>query len=110
MSGTEVAAAKILVPLDQFEGGETKIPVAIQYARLMCAQIVLLQVLCPNCGRLVPDEHLCPACGVEGEPLVSLKEAIVEQALAQGATVETVAGTAASRLEDHGGIGAWTRF
>jgi peptide subunit release factor 1 (eRF1) len=65
---------------------------------------------CPRCGRLVADEHLCPACGVEGQPLVSLHEAIVEQALAQKTKIETVSGPAAARLEEHGGIGAWTRF
>lgn len=65
---------------------------------------------CPTCTRLVPDEHFCPACGVEGRPLVSLQEAILERALAQGARVELVSGRAAARLDEHGGIGAWTRF
>jgi peptide subunit release factor 1 (eRF1) len=65
---------------------------------------------CPNCGRLVADEHVCPACGVEGQPQVSLHEAIVEHALAQGAKIETVSGPAAARLEEHGGLGAPTRF
>ena len=65
---------------------------------------------CPSCGRLVTDEHLCPACGGVTQPLASLHEAVVERALAQGAKIETVSGTAAARLEEHGGIGAWTRF
>lgn len=65
---------------------------------------------CPNCGRLIPDEHLCPACGGVTQPSASLHEAIVERALAQGAKIETVSGAAAARLEEHGGVGAWTRF
>lgn len=66
--------------------------------------------LCPKCGRLVPDEHLCPACGEVTQPSARLHEAIVEQTLAQGAKIETVSGAAAARLEEHGGVGAWTRF
>jgi len=65
---------------------------------------------CSACGRLATDEHLCPACGGVTQPLASLREAVFEQALAQGAKVETVSETAAARLEEHGGIGAWTRF
>jgi hypothetical protein len=39
-----------------------------------------------------------------------LREALVRQALDQGARIESVSGKAAERLADHGGIGAWTRF
>jgi peptide subunit release factor 1 (eRF1) len=65
---------------------------------------------CSTCGRLVPDERSCPACGAVTDRLASLHEAVVEQALAQGAKIETVSGTAAARLQEHGGIAAWTRF
>jgi hypothetical protein len=34
----------------------------------------------------------------------------VRQALAHGARIETVSGVAATRLNEHGGVGAWTRF
>jgi hypothetical protein len=61
---------------------------------------------CPICEQLVPDEHLCPACGVEGQSPVSLREAIVERVLTMRAKIETVSGRAASRLEEHGGVGA----
>ena len=40
--------ARILLPLDQVGGGETKIPIAIRYARMMGAQVVLLHVLPPH--------------------------------------------------------------
>jgi len=66
--------------------------------------------ICANCHRLVLDEHLCSACGEVTEPLPSLHEVVVEQALGQGARIETVSGAAAARLTEHGGIGAWTRF
>jgi hypothetical protein len=66
--------------------------------------------VCSNCGRLVADEHLCPACCGVTQPSATLHEAIVEQALAQGAKIETVSEAAAVRLEEHGGVGAWTRF
>jgi hypothetical protein len=66
--------------------------------------------LCTDCGRLLPDEHVCPACGGVTQPSASLHEAIVEQSLNQGAKIETVSGAAAARLEEYGGVGAWTRF
>jgi peptide chain release factor subunit 1 len=66
--------------------------------------------VCPNCGRLTADVYLCPACGGVTQPLAGLHETIVEHALAQGAKIETVAGAAADRLEEHGGVGAWTRY
>jgi peptide subunit release factor 1 (eRF1) len=66
--------------------------------------------MCLSCGRLIPGEHLCPACGGMTAPVASAHEAVVEHALAQGAKVETVSGPAAVRLEDFGGVGAWTRF
>jgi peptide subunit release factor 1 (eRF1) len=66
--------------------------------------------ICLSCNRLVLDEHLCSACGGVTRPLPSLHEAVVERALAQGAKIETVSGTAAARLAEHEGVGAWTRF
>jgi hypothetical protein len=65
---------------------------------------------CPTCRRLVRDADHCPACGTSTEPVTNLREAVVQQALAQGARVENVGGLAAARLGEQGGIGAWTRF
>ncbi len=65
---------------------------------------------CLACGRLVTNAEQCPACGAPTAPVPNLREAVVQQALAAGARVETVAGGAAARLGEHGGIGAWTRF
>jgi Bacterial archaeo-eukaryotic release factor family 10 len=65
---------------------------------------------CPACGRLVIDDHRCPDCGIATRSLLSLRETVVKQALAQDAIVEFVAGAAATLLNEHGGIGAWTRF
>jgi nucleotide-binding universal stress UspA family protein len=51
--------ARILLPLDQVGGGETKIPIAIRYARMMGAQVVLLHVLPPHAldpRTVLPDE------------------------------------------------------
>jgi peptide subunit release factor 1 (eRF1) len=65
---------------------------------------------CSTCARLMTDSHRCPGCGTSTEPVCNLHEAIVQQALAEGARLETVGGDAAARLTEHGGIGAWTRF
>jgi peptide subunit release factor 1 (eRF1) len=65
---------------------------------------------CTTCGRLMRERHRCPECGIATQPVGSLHEAAVRQALAQGALVETVSAVAAARLIEHGGIGAWTRF
>lgn len=51
--------ARILLPLDQVEGGEAKIPVAVSYARMMGAQVVLLHVLPPHAldsSAVLPEE------------------------------------------------------
>ena len=51
--------ARILLPLDQVEAGETKIPVTIRYARMMGAQVVLLHVLRPHAldsSAVLPEE------------------------------------------------------
>jgi peptide chain release factor subunit 1 len=65
---------------------------------------------CRRCGRLSATAGSCPACGGPTEPLASLREGLLQQAVEQGARIEVVAGTAAARLAEHGGIGAWTRF
>ena len=65
---------------------------------------------CPSCGHLVRDHSRCPACGSSIVAVAHLREPLVQQALAQGARIEMVSGAAAARLDQHGGIGAWTRF
>jgi peptide subunit release factor 1 (eRF1) len=65
---------------------------------------------CSACGRLVNNGESCPTCATPAQPLENLREALVRQALDQGARIETVSGNAAVRLGEHGGIGAWTRF
>ncbi len=65
---------------------------------------------CSRCGRLVTDAHDCPGCGTPTIPVINLREAVLQQALAEGARVESVAGVAAARLTEYGGIGAWSRF
>ncbi|HLZ28109.1 MAG TPA: universal stress protein [Chloroflexota bacterium] len=56
---TECGEARILLPLEQVEGGEAKIPVATSYARMMGAQVVLLHVLPPRAldsSAVLPEE------------------------------------------------------
>ena len=65
---------------------------------------------CSACDRLVKDAHRCPACGSQTRPQENLREIIVQQALMQAARLEMVSGAAAARLDQFGGIGAWTRF
>jgi peptide subunit release factor 1 (eRF1) len=65
---------------------------------------------CSACGRLVNHGKPCPTCGMPAQPLENLREALLRQALDQGAGIGTVAGKAAELLSEHGGIGAWTRF
>ena len=66
---------------------------------------------CSVCGRLVADGRTCPACGRPTVHVMRLREAVVRHALAHGARIETVRGEAAARLQQqHGGLGAWTRF
>ena len=66
--------------------------------------------LCTGCGRLTPGGPYCPACGAPMTSISNLQEAIVRQALAQGARVEIVDGPAAAQLRECGSIGGWTRF
>ena len=65
---------------------------------------------CSACGRLTGYVHQCPACGSATILLTDLREAAVAEAHSRGGRVEFVSGAADRRLEDHGGIGAWTRF
>jgi hypothetical protein len=65
---------------------------------------------CPACGWLVAGLDPCPHCGGQPEPLVDLRERLVDRALDQGARVETVSGDAGSRLMVHDGLGAWARY
>jgi hypothetical protein len=66
--------------------------------------------LCRTCGRLVTNVERCPRCGQTVEPVEDLRERVTEQALAQRAVIEVVTGAAAERLNEAGGIGAWTRW
>jgi peptide subunit release factor 1 (eRF1) len=77
---------------------------------LIADQLEAHVTLCPTCNRPASDEHRCPACGREGRAVVSSFDAIIEHALTQATKIETVSGMAAVRLQEHGGIGAWTRF
>jgi hypothetical protein len=65
---------------------------------------------CMTCGRLTVQLVTCPACGGPTHGVSSLREAVVERALGQSATVKTVSGVAAAQLRNRGGIGGWTRF
>lgn len=65
---------------------------------------------CPSCGRLVAGPAPCPNCGVPTNPFGNVAERAADQAVAQGARVDVVAGEAASLLMTQGGIGAWTRY
>jgi peptide subunit release factor 1 (eRF1) len=80
------------------------------YLLILCEDFAEPGGVCGACDRLVEQGQRCPACGAEVTPLVSLREAMIRQALAQGARVTTVAGPAAERLRSRGGVGAWTRF
>jgi peptide subunit release factor 1 (eRF1) len=65
---------------------------------------------CSTCGSVVSDREPCPTCATPTQPMENLREALIRQALDQGARIEMVSGKAAERLGEHGGIGAWTRF
>jgi nucleotide-binding universal stress UspA family protein len=96
------APVTILVPVNQLEPGDTKIPVAVEYAKIMSGRVVLLQVL-PN-RALDPDAVLpTEACarvhldtlatqvgsaGVEAATVVRrgpIADAIVDEAASIGA-------------------------
>jgi hypothetical protein len=64
---------------------------------------------CFACHRLVNFDQRCPGCGLATTPLSSLRDAIIGQARAHGASVEFVGGSADRWLQELGGIGAWTR-
>jgi peptide subunit release factor 1 (eRF1) len=77
---------------------------------VMCEDFAESGAVCGVCERLVQNGSRCPACGGTLAPLASLREAMIRQALAQGARVTTVAGAAARLLRGHGSVAAWTRF
>jgi peptide subunit release factor 1 (eRF1) len=80
------------------------------YLLILCENFAEPGGVCSACDRLGAHGQRCSACGVEVTPLASLSEAMIRQALAQGARVTTVAGPAGERLRARGGVGAWTRF
>ena len=47
----EAQPRTILVPLDLTPAGEVKISVAEEYARALCADVILMHVLRPGDGR-----------------------------------------------------------
>ena len=66
---------------------------------------------CPNCAMLFArTEGACDYCGVAIEPVDDLVERMVEGVLERDGKVEEVAGEAARRLQQAGGIGAFLRF
>jgi hypothetical protein len=65
---------------------------------------------CPTCARLWTEGETCPVCGGRTEPVGDLRERALQTALALGAKIEHVSGEAANLLEQHGGLGAWTRY
>jgi hypothetical protein len=77
---------------------------------VLCADFAESGAICGDCDRLVQNGPRCPGCGGALAPLASLREAMIRQALAQGASVTTVGGPAAARLREHGSVGGWTRF
>jgi peptide chain release factor subunit 1 len=65
---------------------------------------------CESCGRFIAGRDRCAACDTEPVVVEDFREALVTRALDQGARVESVSGDAATLLQLHGGIGAWTRY
>jgi hypothetical protein len=67
---------------------------------------------CARCGALTvgPGDVRCPTCGEWVSPDSSPIGQIIERAREQGARLEMVSGDAATLLEKHGGMGAWTRY
>jgi peptide subunit release factor 1 (eRF1) len=65
---------------------------------------------CQTCGRLVRAGVTCRWCDGPVTRITDLRQRIVDRALEQGATVETVSGEAGAKLMKHGGLGAWTRY
>jgi hypothetical protein len=66
---------------------------------------------CVNCGMLfAATDGSCDYCGAAIKPDDDLLERMAERVLEQGGKVEEVAGDAAIRLRQAGGIGAVLRF
>ena len=66
---------------------------------------------CANCGMLfVRTAGSCDYCGGAITPLDDLLERMIERLLEQDSKIESVAGDAASRLQQVGSIGAFLRF
>jgi peptide chain release factor subunit 1 len=66
---------------------------------------------CARCGMLLArSEGLCDYCGGAVQPLEDLLDPMAKAVLEQGGKVETVAGEAAARLGQAGGVGAILRF
>ncbi|MGD9894546.1 MAG: host attachment protein [Dehalococcoidia bacterium] len=62
---------------------------------------------CPDCDALTQSKERCPVCDAAIEPLADLRDTVLAAGLAQGATVNIVAGPSAAKLAAVGGIGAW---
>ena len=66
---------------------------------------------CTNCGMLFArTDGSCDYCGAAIKPIDDLLEQMLESVLEQDGKVEAVAGDAAVRLQQVGGIGAVLRF
>jgi peptide chain release factor subunit 1 len=66
---------------------------------------------CVNCGMLFARTGgSCDYCGGAIKPVDDLLERIIERLVEQDAEIEAVAGDAANRLQQVGGIGAFLRF
>ncbi len=66
---------------------------------------------CAQCGMLFAKaDGACEYCGKAITPIDDLLERMVERALDQDSRLEEVAGNAAARLQQAGGIGAILRF
>lgn len=66
--------------------------------------------LCPDCGRIDLVAGPCPTCGATLASEPDLRELAIRAAIAQGARIEIVHGTAAELLGQQGGLGGWTRY
>lgn len=77
---------------------------------ILCEDFSEPGAVCGACERLAQNSLRCPACGAALAPLANVREAMIRQALAQGARVTTVAGPAGDQLRPRGAVGAWTRF
>ena len=80
------------------------------YSLLVADGLQLLGGECAQCRCLVVAGARCPGCGQPVEGSADLRECAFERALQQDARIDEVAGEAAHRLQEYGGLGAWTRF